>query len=193
TRRQFRDQFDDKDFTFDLLGKTPTVGGGGIKQGLDVRDLPSLHGEGVALTLFTLDPCGINLPHVHPRATEILYVISGAGRTEEDWQSYLQVAFVEENGGRTIVNTIGTGEATFFPEGLIHYQQNLGCEQVQYISGLNHEDPGVLTVSTRTFTFPDKALAATFNIEVDEVKALRDGLPTSPAAGQAACLEYCGM
>ncbi len=34
-----------------------------------------LKGEGVSHTLFNLAPCGINPPHTHPRATEILFVI----------------------------------------------------------------------------------------------------------------------
>ena len=46
------------------------------------------------------------------KATEIIYLFTGT----------LKTAFVEENGGRTIVNTLKTGQVTFFPRGLIHEQ-----------------------------------------------------------------------
>ena len=86
---------------------------------------------------------------LYRRATEIIFVTKGKN---------LRTAFVEENGGRTVVNDINYGQITFFPEGLIHYQQNLGCEPVEFLSALNSEDPGVITISTRTFTLPSEAL-----------------------------------
>jgi hypothetical protein len=36
--------------------------------------------------------------------------------------------------------------------------QNMGCEPAVYISALNSEDPGVVTISERTFTLPSEAL-----------------------------------
>ena len=39
--------------------------------------VPALYGEGTALTIAVLEPCGTNLPHVHPRGTEIVYVATG--------------------------------------------------------------------------------------------------------------------
>ena len=76
----------------------------------NVDTFPALKGEGIANTLFSLNPCAINTPHVHPRATELFFVLSGKFKT----------FFTEENGGRTIVNEVSTGQVTFFPQGLIH-------------------------------------------------------------------------
>ena len=74
-----RQAFDASDFVFHLAGSDPGSSTSACTmQGLDVTKLQSLAGQGVAYTLFTLEPCGgINLPHVHPRATEIIHVISG--------------------------------------------------------------------------------------------------------------------
>lgn len=180
-----RQAFQDSDFVFDLLGSRPgSITSAGTIQPLDVGALPSLAGQGLSFSLFNIEPCGINLPHVHPRATELLYVISG-----ED----IRTAFVEENGGRVIVNDIGKGYTTFFPEGLIHYQQNLSCEPAAYLSALNSEDPGVVTITTQFFDLPGEAVAGSLGQDESKVQELIDGLPAGPADGRIACMSKCGL
>jgi len=179
-----RQAFDKNDFVFDLAGSTPVSTPAGTIQPLGVSQLPSLAGQGVSYTLFNIEPCGINLPHVHPRATELLYVIHGQN---------LRTAFTEENGGRVIVNDISTGVATFFPEGLIHYQQNLSCEKSTYLSALNHEDPGVVTVTTQFFSLPEEAIAGSIGEDSNVVRQLIDGLPVGPADGRKSCMIECGL
>ncbi|CAM9398376.1 unnamed protein product, partial [Scytosiphon promiscuus] len=72
----------------------------------------------------------------------------------------LQVAFVEETGGTrgAIVNDISAGDSTFFPKGLVHYQQNLGCEEASYVAAVNSEDPGVVFVLPTFFSLPGDAI-----------------------------------
>ena len=66
--------FSTRDFVYDFNNARPTrVGNNTINQ-LSVSQFPTLERMGVSYTLFELAPCGINLPHVHPRATELLYV-----------------------------------------------------------------------------------------------------------------------
>jgi len=100
-----------KDFVFDLLKSPPvTSGTGGVGWITTVDMLPVLKGEGVANDVFQIEPCGINLPHIHPRAAELLYVVYGTFR----------VTLTEENSGRIIVNDVSTGQATAIPQGLMH-------------------------------------------------------------------------
>ncbi len=180
-----RQAFANSEFVFDLQGSLPgAITGGGTIQGVDRGNLPSLEGEGVAYTLFNIEPCGINLPHVHPRATELIYVISGQD---------LRTAFVEENGGRVITNDIDQGHVTFFPRGLIHYQQNLSCESATYISALNSDDPGVSTISTQFFSLPEEGVRSSLGEGQDVVDALISGLPSGPAEGREACMKKCGL
>ena len=180
-----RSEFNASDFVFDLQGSSPvTPGRGGTIRVAQIDQLPSLAKQGMSIALFNLDACTVNLPHVHPRATEMIYVTKG---------EQLRVAFVEENSGRTLVNDISAGMTTFFPEGLIHYQQNLGCEPVEYVSALNSEDPGVLTISQRTLTLPDEALLATLNLTPGQLRRLRNGLPDGPAKGRLACRLRCKL
>jgi hypothetical protein len=70
---QRRSKLSPKDFVFDLRNSMPTSRGlGGTIRLLDVDTFPSLKGQGISYALFNIEPCGINLPHVHPRATELV-------------------------------------------------------------------------------------------------------------------------
>lgn len=72
----------------------------------------------------------------------------------------LRVGFVEEFGGTrgTIINDVTAGDVTFFPQGLIRYQQNLGCEEVIVVGGGSSEDPGVAQVVGSFFSLPVEAI-----------------------------------
>jgi len=179
-----RMKYNNTDFVFDLAGSKPTTNGlAGTGRSVNVESLPSLAGEGVAMVIFHIDPCGINLPHVHPRATELFFVVEGTFKT----------SFIEENTGRTIVNVLKPGQATFFPHGLIHEEQNIGCEPATFISAFSSDDPGVLTISNRLFTLPEEALTSTFNITMSQVDQIRKNLPTNPAKGTSECLNRCSL
>ena len=79
----------------------------------------------------------------------MLYVIEG----------HMRSAFVEENGGEgAVVNDLYQGDVMFFPQGLIHYQQNIGCEPATFLAALTNEDPGVVMITTRFFELPSEAI-----------------------------------
>jgi len=90
TRSELRKRFGPDSFFYDLAASTPIEGSGGHFRPLFLNNLRSLSGEGISHALFNLGPCGMNTFHSHPRATELLFVIDA---------DYLQVGFVEENGG----------------------------------------------------------------------------------------------
>ena len=123
------------------------------------------------------------LPHMHPRASELIYAISA---------NNLQVGFSEENSGRQIINTIKSGQVAFIPQGLIHFLQNLDCHTANFISALNNEDFGITTI-TNMFNFPTYALASSFNLTENQVLMLKAGIPKSPAQGIESCLKNCGI
>jgi len=103
SRLKFRQRFQNKDFKFDLAGITPAIGPGGNARSVNIDSFPVLLGEGLSFSLFNLEPCTVNFPHIHPRASELLYLING---------NFLRTGFVEENGGRTIINDISTGQVS---------------------------------------------------------------------------------
>ena len=71
--------FNAEDFAYALGGpeadnpNDPAEGSRGFQSRVaNVNHIPVLEGNGVSMVLFNLEPCGINLPHVHPRATEVI-------------------------------------------------------------------------------------------------------------------------
>lgn len=75
TAVQLISNYSPKDFIYDFNTALPTrVGNNTINQ-LSVSQFPTLNKMGISYTLFELAPCGSNLPHIHPRASELLYVI----------------------------------------------------------------------------------------------------------------------
>lgn len=148
----------DSDFAFDVLDRPANAGTGGTVQGLESENTPALQGQGIALTLFTVEEGGQNLIHYHPRATELLYVITGT----------LQCGFTDTTG-RYIENIVKAGQATVFPRALLHFQRNIGTGQSQYISMLNSENPGVMSFPRVLKSIPTDILAQAFRTPAAEI------------------------
>jgi oxalate decarboxylase/phosphoglucose isomerase-like protein (cupin superfamily) len=179
-----RQKFQNSDFVFDLAGSKPNVVGlAGTGRRASISELPSLSGIGISSVLFHIEACGINLPHIHPRATELFYVVEGS----------FQTAFLEENGGRVILNNLTQGQTTFFPRGHIHFEQNLGCSKATFLSAFNSEDPGVVTIPNRLYDIPIQALTSSFNNTEDVINQLKSKLVANPAMGVGECRKRCGL
>ena len=64
--------FNPEDFAFSLGGPEPSAPVNGFQiRGVNLNNLPALEGQGISMALVNLDACTINLPHIHPRATEV--------------------------------------------------------------------------------------------------------------------------
>eukprot|EP01134_Creolimax_fragrantissima_P001862 CFRG1862T1 len=183
---QFINNFENEDFILDFSDQTAVPVGsdglGGTVQAANINNFPVLQTAEMSQTRFHIGPCGINLPHVHPRGTESIYMVEGE----------LTVGFVTE-GGRLIINDVSADQSTFFPQGLLHYQQNMGCEQAGFISILNSADPGLLVIPSALGSLPTEALEATFEEDEVFIEQLRLGLPEGPARGRAECLRRCNL
>lgn len=80
---------------------------------------------------------------------QMLYVIEG----------HLRSGFVEENGGEgAVITDVQQGDVVFYPQALVHYQQNLGCEPASFLAAFDDEDPGTVTISTNFFELPGEAI-----------------------------------
>jgi len=70
--------FNPEDFAFSLGGPEPeALVNGAQLRAVTLNQLPALDGQGISMALVNLDACGINLPHVHPRATEVSHMTGG--------------------------------------------------------------------------------------------------------------------
>ena len=178
-------KFNASDFAYDLFGSKQNVRGtGGTAQRVNVEDLPALSGLGVSSVIFRMLPCAINLPHVHPRGTELFHVLEGNFIT----------GFLEENNGRYLQNNLTVGMVAIFPQGLIHFEQNVGCTNATFLSSFSSEDPGVLQIVNRLFDIEfEEALTSTFNQDEQVINYLKKSIGVNPTMGRGECLKRCGL
>ncbi|XP_071719639.1 putative germin-like protein 2-1 [Rutidosis leptorrhynchoides] len=160
------DQVKAEDFLFrglNRMGNTSNAVGSNVTA-VTVTQLSGLNTLGISMARIDFAPWGINPPHTHPRATEILTVIEGS----------LQVGFVTSNPENRLITTVlQKGDVFVFPEGLIHFQKNVGNGYALAIAGLSSQNPGVITIANALFgSNPDISadiLAKAFQVDVNTV------------------------
>jgi len=133
-----------------------------------VMQLPGLNTLGISLVrLDFATPLGLNPPHTHPRATELLVVIEGT----------LLVGFITTNN--TLISTkLEKGDVFVFPKGLVHFQQNIGSVNAVAISALSSQNPGTQQVAQTLFgaspPVDASVLAKAFQIDANLVQLLQN-------------------
>jgi quercetin dioxygenase-like cupin family protein len=129
-----------------------------------VMSFPGINTQGISMTRLDFLPQGLNVPHWHPRASEVLFVVSGP----------LQVGFVDENNFFW-ANTLQTGDVTIFPRGLVHFQYNNGSRKALAIAALSSQNPGRLNSGNSVFgtDIPNIILEKTFNLSREVVVDLK--------------------
>ncbi|KAJ7689011.1 RmlC-like cupin domain-containing protein [Mycena rosella] len=153
-----------------------------------VDNFPILEELGISGAISLVEPCGLNIPHLHNRANEFFTVIDGI----------LDTGFVQENGFNTVIETqLGKYQGTVFPMGSMHYQQNPTCSPAVFVASLNNEDPGRSDIATSYWMLPsdvvDASLGFPETIGGGNIDAWRSHLPANLAAGVESCLQACGL
>jgi hypothetical protein len=178
----------DTDFLFDFLNPPPGAITSDGPDGTIVtarRDtFPAVVGNGIAMSVGHLGPCGLNTPHIHPRATEFNIAINGT----------LMTGMLAENGARLVMNTVQPGQGTIFPRGSIHFEQNLGCEPVNFVAAFSDEDPGTTSLMNQIFNLPSDVIQATMGgMQETQIKLIHYAVPNNVAFGVQECLQRCGI
>jgi len=142
--------------------------------------LATLPNQGSSFFITTLKPCGIILPHVHPRATEQYVIISGT----------MGCGLAEENGGRQNITFNATpGQSFIAPQGLLHYNVNRQCTPLVFIQMFNSADAGTVNVIG--------ALAALKAVDNSTIASSSAGgviaSPQNAFALDQQCLAACGL
>ncbi|KAI7757061.1 hypothetical protein M8C21_021043 [Ambrosia artemisiifolia] len=131
-----------------------------------VQQIPGLNTLGVSMARVDFAPGGINPPHTHPRATEIVFVLEGE----------LDVGFITTEN-KLFSKTIKKGEIFTFPRGLIHFQINNGKVHAAAIAAFNSQLPGTQRVANALFasspTVDDVVLSKAFLIGTQEVETIK--------------------
>ncbi|CAF1387070.1 unnamed protein product, partial [Didymodactylos carnosus] len=180
------------DTVFDFLNPPPTAilkGNDGrliLAQGITFPAVINLH---TAFAVGFMNPCALNTPHTHPRATEFFYLIEGE----------VQTGLYQENGANFTTHQLRAGMATVFPLGGIHFQYNLSCKKATFIAAFNSEDPGVQTTAVSLFRhLPVDVIVASLagKLTRPQVVALQKSILEAldnPSQGLAECRKRCNI
>ncbi|KAL6888620.1 hypothetical protein ACP4OV_009646 [Aristida adscensionis] len=155
-----------EDFFFsglDLAGNTSNKQGSSVTA-VNAAQIAGLNTMGISLVRIDYAPYGLNPPHIHPRATEILTVLEGS----------LYVGFVTSNpDNKLFAKVLNKGDVFVFPQGLIHFQFNYGTCKAVAIAGLSSQNPGVITVANTVFgsepSISDDILAKAFQVDKNTI------------------------
>ncbi|CAH2079802.1 unnamed protein product [Thlaspi arvense] len=132
-------------------------------------NLPGLNTQGIAFARVNYAINGLIPPHTHPRASEFLIVQEGTllavglinfhinvGRVP----AVALIAFNSQNpsfvtsngdGNRLFTKTLNMGDLFVFPEGLIHFQANVGRSPAVAFAALSSQNTGVVTIANTLF------------------------------------------
>ncbi|TVT98927.1 hypothetical protein EJB05_55740, partial [Eragrostis curvula] len=131
-----------------------------------VSTFPGLNTLGLSITRVDLAPGGLNPPHSHPRASELVMVLKGevmVGFTTSANQLFSKV--VKEN------------ELFVVPRGLQHFQLNTGAGDAVFVAMFDSQSPGAVTPTFSLFAtkpaMPMEVLTKTFLTGEDEVGAIK--------------------
>ncbi|KAG2260048.1 hypothetical protein Bca52824_079342 [Brassica carinata] len=128
---------------------------GALVTGANVMNLPGLNTLG-----------GLNPPHTHPRATEVVYVLQGT----------LDVGFLT-TANKLISQSLKKGDVFAFPKGLVHFQKNNGDVPASVIAAFNSQLPGTQSLGATLFgstpPVPDEILAQAFQTSSGTVKHIK--------------------
>ncbi|XP_052149471.1 germin-like protein 3-7 [Oryza glaberrima] len=146
-------------------GSTDNPFGASLKPG-NVEAFPALNTLGVAINRVDLAPGGVNPLHSHPRAAELVHVITGR----------MLVGFVS-TAGKYYSKVVGEGETFAIPRGLMHFQYNPGNASARAMTVFNSQLPGVVPAATALFgadpEIPDAVLAKSFQVDAEIIKLLK--------------------
>ncbi|KAK1997242.1 RmlC-like cupin [Colletotrichum falcatum] len=184
---------DDKQFVFDFNQPQNGAGEGGELVAANRKSFPALVGTGAGMAVGTVEKCGMNTFHVHPRSAELQIVVKGRLITEMTPENGV---FEADGVTRRVIRTeLGPFQMTPFYQGSLHTQFNPDCEDAIFVASFAAEDFGTGQVADSTFALSDDVIAATFgqSIAGADIDRVRKAIPKSIALGVDECLKKCNI
>lgn len=125
---------------------------------------PGLNTLGMSFVRADFDVGGVNVPHFHPRATEVAYVLEGK----------VYSGFVDTNN-RIFAKVIEKGEVMVFPRGLVHFQMNVGDSPATLLGSFDSQNPGLQKIPNAVFGsgIKEELLEKAFGLNSEELSKLR--------------------
>jgi oxalate decarboxylase len=149
-------------FVFDLAGCPPqVVAKGGTIQEANQNTFQQLEGNGLAIYLLTLQPNAVRVPHWHPDASELDYVLQGKAR--------IGLAFPDKEWERF---DLEAGKIAILPQGWFHYIQNVGEDVLRMLVIFNNPSPNDIGISVGFQAIPKEVLGITFDVAPEHFEKL---------------------
>ncbi|KAI3799618.1 hypothetical protein L1987_34917 [Smallanthus sonchifolius] len=125
---------------------------------------PALNTLGMSLVRADFEVGGINVPHYHPRATEVAYVLEGK----------VYSGFVDTLN-KVFAKVIEKGEVMVFPRGVLHFQMNVGDSPATVIGSFDSQNPGSVKLPVALFGsgIDDELLEKSFGLKSKEISKLK--------------------
>ncbi|KAJ0789288.1 putative germin, rmlC-like cupin domain superfamily, rmlC-like jelly roll [Helianthus annuus] len=133
-----------------------------------MNEFPTLNGQSVSYVVLEFPIVSINPVHIHPRASELMFLVSGS----------LQVGFVDTSN-TLYKQTLQIGDIFVFPKGLVHFQYNNDTkEPALAISAFGSANAGTQSIPTSVFNTSifEGILDASFHATRATLRRIEDGL-----------------
>ncbi|OAA44503.1 cupin [Beauveria brongniartii RCEF 3172] len=149
-------------------------------------------GTGTSIAAAKFPGCSISKLHIHPRAAEMLVVLSGRLVTE----TITELGAVGADGQtqqRVIRNELAPNTLTVFDQGALHTQINPECDDATALTVFSAEDGGFGFVADQAFALPDDVIATQLGDAISgaDIDRIRAALPEGVAAQIDACVKKC--
>ncbi|XP_010929523.1 germin-like protein 11-1 [Elaeis guineensis] len=125
-------------------------------------EFPGLNTLGLSVARTDLAMDGMVLPHSHPRASEMMYVVQGT-----------VIAGFIDTKDRPFQKILKEGDVFVIPRGLLHFCVNAGFGPATIHSVLNSQNPGVVSIAGAMFLsdshLPEKLVARMVSLRAMEL------------------------
>ncbi|KAJ1379810.1 RmlC-like cupin domain superfamily [Sesbania bispinosa] len=128
------------------------------------NNFPGLNTLGMSFARADIEVGGINPPHFHPRATELVHVIQGK----------VYSGFVDSSN-RVFARILEQGEVMVFPRGLVHFMMNVGDEPATLFGSFNSQNPGMQKIPSAVFGsgIDEELLQKAFGLSSKQIGTMR--------------------
>ncbi|CAL4999213.1 unnamed protein product [Urochloa decumbens] len=131
----------------------------------NVKQVPGMNGLGISATRVDILPGGVVPLHTHPEASEFIYVLNGT----------MLAGFISAETNVAYTKTLNKGDLYVFPQGLLHFQINLGDTTAVAINAYSSHNPGLQITDFALFAnrLPADVVSKVTFITREEVERLK--------------------
>lgn len=139
---------------------------------VDVNNMPGLNTLGISIVRADFEPQGLVPLHTHPRAAELITILEGT-----IYAGFLVPDAANVFKSRLFSKIMNPGDVFVIPQGLIHFQYNVGHKNATLLASFNSQNPGVIMIPSSILASDppilDDVLAKGFQLDKKVIEELR--------------------